>query len=166
MFSPAFKLVVEANMWKTHSSTTRAWEPGRRFVTQFDEPKKKSRTMKGSRSLLLVVYIYMLIYLYSLFDSILIEWSLLGRNIWIQANSTTKKNDAQMAFLEDQYTFHVPAIDAGYNFKKYITSEMGACYRSNTKTKSLLKWWEKKGNLFNSTLLLRNQCILQRHNAV
>lgn len=131
-------------MWKTHSSTTRAWEPGRRFVTQFDEPKKKSRTMKGSRSLLLVVYIYMLIYLYSLFDSILIECSPLGRNIWIQANSTTKKNDAQMAFLEDQHTFHVPAIDAGYNFKKYITSEMGACYRSNTKTKSLLKWWEKK----------------------
>ena len=43
--------------------------------------------MKGSRSLLLVVYIYiyiyiyMLIYLNSLFDSILIECSLLGRNI-------------------------------------------------------------------------------------
>ena len=82
----------------------------------------------------------MLIYLNSLFDSILIECSLLGRNIRIQANSTTKKNDAQMAFLEDQHTFHVPAIEAGYNFKKHITSEMGACYRSNTKTKSLLKW--------------------------
>ena len=45
--------------------------------------------MKGSRSLLLVVYIYiyiyiyiyMLIYLNSLFDSILIECSPLGRNI-------------------------------------------------------------------------------------
>lgn len=45
-----------------------------------------------------------------------------------------------MAFLEDQHTFHVPAIEAGYNFKKHGMSEMGACYRSNTKTKSLLKW--------------------------
>lgn len=49
-----------------------------------------------------------------------------------------------MAFLEDQHTFHVPAIEAGYNFKKHITSEMGACYRSQHKNKITIKMVSKK----------------------